>query len=337
MAKFFKYYNRIFKLDIKRFKEMRRNGRNIKYYIKPFNDERNSLAKGLDFYGPLIILIVLTWLAIRITIGSNFKAVIVSIFITAIELYGAFHLREFFRGMAQTHKKRWSEGRRCQEKIKKLKSEYQLVELVAEILGKIPGFSNVEIIANKEKSEMRSIPLQAVLKNELIAVDFIMPETKVKGDISSDAVLESREKMLNNGYSVGIIVTTGYFTGDAKRAALENRKKIRIALVDIYMLVDLARETNHIIFKPTEPEELKGSDRSLGYKAISRSIFSKDKVKGYWLSSGLLMIMLFLFRTSESIILIYVYSLFAAVNFLLGFYCLISNRENNLLNMIKTK
>lgn len=338
MARFISLKNRIFTLDIEKWREMRKKGRYFRYCFKPAGDDRNALARSIDFYGPLAAVLLVTGALAAGCGGVRFSTLAAALPVMALEVFTAFRLRKWFQFNASLHYRLWTASRQCQENIKKLGSVRKLEKLMVEILEKIDGFTEVKPsggTGKKEKHPGGGIAVRALLHGEPVAVGCLLPDSD-KGLISSESVLKFREEMTGSGVRAGILAAAGFFTGEARRAALEDRKNRRIALLDLYRLVELARETGHRVFPSLPGEQPAGGEKSAGdYRELFRKALSREKSKSYLFAAGIILAMCCMTMSTGGISPGYV--IFGAVNLALSLYCLLSNRESDLLGPVRPR
>ncbi len=337
MARIFSLNRRIFRLDVENWREMRRRGRYLRYYLKPLQDDRNSLARNIDFYGPLAAVLMVTWAAAASWTGSRPGLLAVALPLTALEVFLAFRLRRVFRDNAAVHDRLWRAGRQCQERIKKIGSVRKLEKLVVEILEKIDGFTDAHIVggtARNEKISFTGIGVRALYQGEPVAVGCLLPDAG-GSPVPAEKVLKFRQEMQNLDFRRGILVAAGTFSGEARRVALEKGRERRIALVDLYRLVELARLTGHQVFPAAAGDPGTGSDAGADVRRrLLRNALSRDKARGYLYAAVIMLVMCWLTRGAD----LYGpgYIAFGALNLALSLYCRVSNREDDLLGPVRT-
>lgn len=329
MVRLFSLKKLIFKLDINTWRERRKKGSCLRYYLRPFQDDRNNLARNIDFYGPLAVILIVTLAAAAGYAGISFRALALALPLMALEVYAAFRIRREFRNKAAVHSRLWKAGRLCQERIKNIGGPGKLEDLVIEILEKIDGFSDVHAVREPDKERIVSggMSVRALYRGVPLAVSCITPDAE-GGLIPAERVLEFKEEMKRLEISQGVLVAAGSYTGEARRAALEGGGKV--ILVDLYRLVELARQTGHGIFPAVPGEAQAGRGKiSAGRKKLFRIALSREKARGYFLSAGVLLAVHYLTGPEEAFRPVYL--AFGLVNLALSMYCLLSNREGDLL------
>ncbi|MFZ5632761.1 MAG: restriction endonuclease [Bacillota bacterium] len=333
MAKFFSTGRRLFRLDMEKWREMRRKGRYLRYYIKPVRDDRNKLARNIDFYGVLLVAMLVTLALAESYSGSHARALVVSVTLMAAEVYIAFKLRKFFLANAGVHNRLWAAGRQCLERIKNIGDAEDLEKLFVEILGKIDGFTDVYTVnaaAGEKDLQDTKIAIRALYRGVPLAVRCLATEP---GDsaVAADKVTQFRDEIRNLDIRGGVLVAAGTFSPEARRAALE--EKIRITLVDAYRLVELARQTGHRIFPAVTGDTDSGREnRALMYRRMLRIALGREKARGYLFAAGTMLAMYSLTLAAD--VFSPGYLVFGIINIGLSLYCLLSNRESDLLGPV---
>ena len=331
MVRFFSLKNRNFRLDLERWREMQRKGKYLRYYLKTGQDGRNSLARQIDFYGPLAAVLLVTWALAAGLAGNYLKGLALSIPLAVLEVALAFKIRRVFVSAAAERARLGQAGRRCLERIRGIKSAGKLEKLVVEILGLIDGFSDPHQVREEKTG---SVAVRALYRGLPIGVGCLLPDSD--GRVAADRVVAFREQLSRLELKGGLIITTGAFSGEARRAAVEVRKSSRITLVDGYWLVELARETGHRVFtEDSAAAAVAREDRSKAYHRLFRSALTRERAKGYLYAAGMMLAMYYLFGLTG--IQSQGYIAFALLNLCLWAYCLVSNRESDLLGPVKVR
>lgn len=328
MTSRYNYGKRFFSLGLGRLREIRSRGKYRRYYVKPAQSV-NPMASNIDFYGLLlaasfVVFTVSTWYT-----GSPSRGLFVTAPLMTPVVYLAFRIRRALENEARLHNRLWRAGRICQEKIKNIGID-NLNTLVMEILEKIPGYSDVHLIKDRpgEKGDISMcMSVRALREGEPVVVGCVIPDD-CDTPVTTEKISYLLEEMKKLDIKGGILVAAGTFSGEARRAALELKKIV--TLVDLYRIVDLARKTGHEIFpsgiSDGKPEKEIGSFR---YKKLFRYALEREKAKNYLFSAGLLLAMYY--AAVEAGIFSFTYLIFAMVNIALSLYCIMVNREKDLL------
>jgi hypothetical protein len=325
-----KRYGKFNMIDLKKLRAMRAKGRYLRYYVRPAGNGRNTLAKNIDFYGLTAAAAVIACFILAGYTGSPARALLYTIFIMMPVVWLAARIKKAAERERVTHFMLWRAGRLCQQRIKDLGSGEKLQGLLLEILEKMPAFSDVHLLKGNEDCSPQavSMDLRALRQGAPLLVGSIMPgpdEDKVPAEKVSVFMAEIARLNMKEG----ILVAAGTFSNEARRTAREGGKKV--ALVDIYRLVELSRMAGHSIFPAQscpEPGDQAGR-RQIQRRKLLRNAFSRDKARGYLLSSAM-MIALYCTLAPPGLPGA-VYLFFGAANLTLALYCFISNRETDLL------
>lgn len=327
MTKYFNTGKRLFKLRLTRWREKKLSGKYIRYYIKPAVDGRNVLARNIDFYGPLVVLLLATYALVAIYSGSYLLALVLGLPVMAGEIFIALRLRRMFQNNTITHNKLWMAGRKCQEDIGKITDIDEFSKLVIEILGKVPGLTDVHIVKDRGITGYHigiDIAARAIRQGIPIAIGCLIPGFD-KSELKAKMIFHFKEELKSLNIREGILVAAGNFSVEAKRAALEGKNKI--ILVDQYKLVELARLTGHPVF-PAAGDPANDSDKKdLLYSSLIRYAFAREKAKGYFFAGGIMLLLYYIASVADFFNTGYL--LFGIFNLGLSIYCLLSNREKD--------
>ena len=318
-------------INLAKLQEIRRRGRYIKYYVRPVRNGRNDLAKSIDFFVFMAAALVITFLIMAEYTKSPERALLYTIPVIIPGYFLALGIKKSLERERLAHQKLWLAGRLCQERIRAMGSAEKLAVLLAEILEKLPGFSDVHLLReNTDNIDQNiSMNLRALRRGTPVLVGCLMPG-KGEDQTAADEVLIFAKEIKRLNMREGILVAAGKFSAEARRAAREGKKNI--ALVDLYRLVELSRLTGHDIF-PTgllPDSEGPAGKRRVMYLRLFRNAFAKEKARGYFISAGVITA---LYCTVVSPGLPGVmYLFFGVVNLFLALYCIAFNRETDLLD-----
>lgn len=321
---------RILASGLDKLREIRVRGRYMRYYIRPAQSAGNPVARNIDFYGLLLAASAVIFLISSSLAGSPLRGLFLTAPLMAPVAYTAFRIRKALENEAAVHGRVWKAGRICRERIKNISAVDRLNGLVVEILEKIPEYSGVHIVnerSGQEGDKSMSLAVRAMHRGVPVAVGCVIPDDADK-PVTYEKIaclLKEIKKLDTKGV---ILAATGQFSGEARRAALELKKNL--TLVDLYRLVDLARATGHEIFPPVSSEG--GPEKEIGlfrYKKLKRFALERGKAKSYLYSAGLILAMYY--TAGESGIFSAGYLFFAALNLFLSAYCIVGNREKDLL------
>ncbi|MFZ5652465.1 MAG: restriction endonuclease [Bacillota bacterium] len=329
MLKQYSRSKRLFNIGLARLREIRARGRYMRYYISPARSE-SALAKNIDFYGLLLAASIVVFTIFAHFAGSLSKGLLMTVPLMMPAAYMALKIRKAMEKEAAVHDRTWRAGRICRERIRSISDVEGLNTLVAEILEKIPGYSGVHVLNDspgKEGDNSVSMAVRALHEGGPVVVGCVIPGD---GDspVPSEKIACILEEIKSSDIKGGILVTSGTFSGEARRAALELKKSVTLA--DLYRIVDLARETGHEIFPAVCYNGNAEKDKStLRHKKLIRFALEREKAKSYLYSAGLLLAIYY--TAGEAGTFSAGYPAFAVINLLLAMYCIIGNREKDLL------
>lgn len=328
MTRQFSYGKRILNLSLDRLKEIRESRKYRRYYIRPAQPQRNTVSRNIDFYGLLIAASIALFLISAWYAKSSLTGLLITIFIMTALTYTAFRIRKLMEREAVVHSSLWNAGKICQEKIRGIDSTDSLNNLVMEILEKLPGYSDVHIIKERSGEEGRiGVGVRALYRGVPVAVGCIICENG-HGPVSSEKISHLLEEIKGLDIKGCVLVATGVFSGEARRAALELKKSV--TMVDLYRLVDLARRTGHRIFPSGPAEAVSSADTKVfKYKKLTRNMLAGEKAGQYLFSAAVLFAMYYM--AGHAGIIGPVYLIAALVNVGLSLYCAASNREEDLI------
>lgn len=335
MTKLYRLGERLFRLDISAWRENRRSGKLLRYYMKPADDNRNRLARWIDFYGTLLLTIIVTFLIMYSAFDEPRLAALFSIPLIAGEILLAFRIKVRRKNDRLLHKKIWQAGASALNKIQGIDSREEFSELVGEVLGKLEYFSDVHTVQN-QSPENNNIPLRAVCNGVPVAVGCEIARNE-KNEIEAEQVALYVQGMEKIGLNSGILVAGGTFSEEARQVALRASKKYTIRLIDAIKLVELARQAGHEIF-PAEGisygQSEKHTTRHMRRKLLASAVSGRKRGKGYLTASGVMFAMYLLFKAINPYSAMYL--AFAGLNLALALYCMWTAREKELLAPLET-
>lgn len=317
-------------IDLEKLKEMRRRGKYLRYYVKPVRAGRNTLAKNLDFYIITAAVAVTACFMLAGYTGSPKKALVYTLIIMLPAVWLAVKIKKHTEGEEIDHKRLWRAGKLCQQRIKELGSGDKLSGLMMEIMEKMPVFSDVHLLKENDRGNDQglNISLRALRQGRPLAVGCL---AAVENDdrVPAERVAQFLGELERLNIEEGILVSAGDFSHEARRAAREGGKKV--TLVDLYRLVELTRLVGHNIFPAQllpDSEGKSGSQKAYRQR-LFRNAFLRNKARGY-LAAAAIMTALY-FTVIPPGLSGAAYLACAAVNLALSVYCIVSNREPDLL------
>lgn len=322
--------DRIFHIpNLAKLQEIRQKSRYIRYYVRPVRNGRNEFAKNIDFIGFMAAALVVIFIIMAGYTKNPGRALLYTVPVILPGYFLAIRIKKYLESERLAHKKLWLAGRLCQERIKEMGSAERLTVLLSEMLEKLPGFSDVHSIRENEDNKGLNMimDLRALRLGAPVLVGCIMPG-EGESEIAADKVLTFASEIKRLNMEEGILAAAGKFSAEARRAAREGKK--RIALIDLYRLVELSRLTGHEIF-PTGllPDSEGTGKRRIMRQKLFRNAFTREKARGYLWAALVMMALYFTVVTPGLPGTMYL--LGTAVNLSLALYCIASNRETDIL------
>lgn len=334
MTKLYRFGERFFRLDLAAWRDQRRSGKLLRYYVKPLNDSRNRMARWIDFYGTLMLAMLATFLIMYSAFGEPQRAVVTSLPLFAMEIYLAFRIKAQRKNAYLLHKKIWQAGTSALEKIQCMESREDFAKLVGDIFKGLPYFTDVHIVRDQNDGA-ENIPLRAVCNGVPVAVGCEVGNNK-ENEIGTEQVSLFIKAMERAKLNSGVLVAGGTFSEEARQVALQASKRFTIRLIDAIKLVELARQTGHGIF-PAEGINQIEPDKHTRYtrqKVLASAVIGRARGKGYLTASVIMFAIYLLFKPINPFSSFYL--VFAGLNLALALYCLWTAREQELLAPLET-
>ncbi|MQL51022.1 hypothetical protein GFC01_01805 [Desulfofundulus thermobenzoicus] len=221
--------------------EKRRRRRELlRFHIKPPGDERNPIARWLDFYGTLMIF----WLVCLVFLASLWpppEALTVSLAISAgLGLLGRKAYRERLK-REKLYRQLRETGERYREELQKPQTGAELAALLLPVFKKLPGFELKQ--KRQEKKGAGGGPeavVLAVYHGKPVMILFIPAGRSPAG---KDVITAMAQTMDERGFDHALLITPGEFTPEAVHLAAALKKKgRRLALIPGRELIYLAAQ-----------------------------------------------------------------------------------------------
>lgn len=325
---------RFFRLELNGWREKRRTGRLMRYYIKPADDGRNRLARRIDFYGTLLVTMLLTLLFIQGIAGNPARALIYTLPLWAVEVIVAAKIKTRKKTLYALHRKIWLAGKEALASIQGIKKPEEFTGLVSQILCGLPYCRDVHAVQGDE-SGLPGISLRAVCNGVPVLINTDLPGGDSK-ETGPEQVMSFLGEMNKSGLGSGIMISAGEFSEEARRVALEAGKGCTIRLVNVVKLVELARQAGHDIFsvdgnKPAQPQVAPG--RLYRERVYREALRGRKKSLGYFTASAVMAALYIAFNMGSYNPM---YMAFALFNLALGLYCLRAAGDRELLAPLET-
>lgn len=325
-----------FRVRLVRWHERRRKGKLMRYFIKPAEDNRNKLARWLDFYGVLIILMFMTFVVLFNATNHWGKTFLYALPLCGLEAIVAWRIK-IKKGMVQSlHKAIWSAGKQALAKIQKIENQHEFETLVFDILHNLSYCQDAHFVQNPGLiGEVKKPGMMRVQCNQvsLVVHCHIPGDTGLTGSEQLKILLSQIE---TSGLQGGLLVSSGDFSEETKTLALENGKQFSLRLINAAKLVELAREAKHAIFPLDTSEEKPGMPQGETWqqKNRARELLGKQKKKSYYLLVSIVLVGMLVFPLP--VFLKIVYLVFAVINLMLYLYCLKITGKKAFLEPLET-
>ena len=248
-GRFYRIGQKFFSLS---FNPLRRHlkNRHWRFYLQPQEDKRNKLARWVDHYGILLLVMVATYLIV-LNIARPGTALILSLPLFVMELGLARKINKTKQTTYLNHKKIWRAASLCREELSGLDSSAELFTAVKGLMLKLEKFKG---------TRFRKIPYtmdQGVFLYRFtsMGVPVALGVAALTGGgktIQWQQVMDFLNNIKGLGYKNAIYVTNGNFSDDVRRLAAGQSKSINMRLLDITDLVDLSRLAGYGSFSRDE-------------------------------------------------------------------------------------
>lgn len=330
MSNLYRLGKRIFSLNLSHWRERRLSGRLMRYYVKPAEDNRNHLARWIDFYGMLLVAVMLTFMVMYAAMEQPLRALLYSLPFWALEIAALLNIKAKKRNSYILHKKIWMAGRDALASIQGIKTRDDFSILVSQIFNKLFFCKDVHV-AKRNDGENSGVSLRAVCNGVSVVISCDVPEGDKK-ETGPERVAEFVEEMKTAGLNGGVLVSSGDFSEEAKAVAADAGRIYIIRLVNSVKLVELARQAGHEIFSLEDVDQLKISDHA-GYnnsrRMLKAAVGNRKRGFGYLSTSLILFAMYLTLNIPGSFNAFYL--AFAFINMGLYLYCVRTAGERELL------
>ncbi|OAT85513.1 restriction endonuclease [Desulfotomaculum copahuensis] len=276
---------RLLKLALASWQKRRRAGELKRYYVKPRADQRNIMARRLDFYGTLLLLwlILLVFLAaIRPLPTALAAASAISLF--AGWLAGKMQKKRLL--LERHYQQVWTAASRFREKLKQAGSREELAALVFPLLKTLPRF---EEVTDKKKGAASPFSRARYLGIP-VSVHYLPAGETPAGSAAVQSLLATLPAGKTNN---AIFAAAGEFTPDAVRLVNSVKSRFNIALLDERQLVALAGRARQLEGRAKAETQVATPDGTeytgqafAGWKQV---FFRPRKSRGYLFTGALLL------------------------------------------------
>ncbi|AGL01528.1 restriction endonuclease [Desulfoscipio gibsoniae] len=289
------------------------NKRIYHYMQNPPRDERNRLAHTIDFAITLLFTWFITILAAQfLPLGqSMINIIIIPIMIAEIILVTKIKISR--RKALSIHRDIWYSARKCRQNIENIHDREEFAQLVKELLEGIAPFEGMKKLNPCPDS---TIDLSGYLRNQKIGVMCINTAAK-DNRVTADQIKGFLQEIKQAQFNIGIIITSGSYTDEARRFVRRMSGRIKIHLVESNGLLHMAKRTEHPIF-PVEKWQEEGYTRISGLEmalSIKENIMASKKRALLFTLLGIAFLVIGALQTG---LISTIYVIFGVINLFIG-------------------
>lgn len=257
--------------------EQKYKKRLMRYYKKPLKDDRSKVAHLIDFYGILLLVLLITF----IWLFNVTKGIFLPSLACILESFIAWKFKNLKKHKIYLQKSSLKASNLAWNNIKKIKQQQELAELSRQIFKKLAYCQEVnELTSPKALEANPSTAFKVKINNLELLVDCRQDEKEIK----LDRINNFWQKVKSLGLDGGIFVTSGTFSEEINQSEI---KGYLLRLIDGFSLAKLALETGNDISTIEELEQ--SSKRKISFKDLLRK---QGRRKEYLVASIVMAIML---------------------------------------------
>lgn len=317
---------RFLELGIGPWKERRLKGTYLRYYIENPDDERNILARWLDFIGVIFVTWALSFILLA-GITKTQKALLLSaaLLVVGLVLTDMVKRRQLKKRLLHTRRK--LAGESYLEKISNMENS-EFYDFATNLFKRY----GIKISSDQMTTGSKDEALAATFEQRPVWIKFF------NGEMST--IPAAVEKFLDNlteeNYTAGLVVTREKASSELKQVIVPYRNKMHIELLDKNRMAKLAAYLDHPSSSSLAEEfsQLKQHQEKSKRKLLLRELLgTRQKTEGYALSAGLLFVLFAFWQTSTALSLVYL--LFAMINTTLAATSFIMQRQKTRAQLLK--
>ncbi|WP_027364208.1 restriction endonuclease [Desulfotruncus alcoholivorax] len=278
----------------------------------PPQDGRTRLASAIDFVLTNLFLWFITILAIHLLHLENTILTIMITFLLLMETLAiAFIKRQRIKKL-KTHRNVWYSAKQCQKNIKSMVLKKDFIIFSKELLEASAPFENLHIAAD----DNTCVDLSGFLHGSPVGIMCLNSEAE-NHKINSGQIKTFLEEIKLLGYQKGIILTSGYFTEEARRFVRQMKGRVKIYLLDHFAVLRMAKKTGHPIFPNIDWQD--ETDHHLSGMEMANSIKENilaSRKRSCWFS--ILGIALLVIATLNHGLVSFIYLGFGIINLFIG-------------------
>jgi len=317
---------RFLKLDFSSWKERKLKGTYLRYYIQNPEDDRNILARWLDFLAIIFVTWALSFILLA-EITRTSKALLLSpvLLVVGLTVTDIIKRKQLRKKLLNTRRE--------------LAKESYLEELGRMENGEFVNFSTGLLKKYGIRFDHDDIPKRS--DGEVLAGTFEQGPVGIifftrEGSATPAAVEELVDKFFAGNYTAGIIVAREKKSSELEQAVKLYREKMHIELLDQNRLAILAAHLEHATSSSLAEDfsQLKQHQEKSKRQLLRKELIgSRQKTKGYAFSAVLLFVSFAFWPSSTALSLIYL--LFGLVNTALAATSFIMERQKTRAQLLK--
>jgi len=286
----------------------------IKLFMQdPPQDGRSRLASAIDFVLTNLFLWFITISAVHLLRLENTIPTVVMTFVLLLESIGTVFLKKRRISKLTWHRNLWYSAQLCQKNITGIEQKKDFIIFAQELLEAALPFENLQPAG---RDTACCIDLAGLLNGCPVGIMCLNPGEE-NHKVNSGQIKAFLEELKLAGYQQGIILTTGYYTEDARRFVRQMKGRVKIYLLDHFAVLCLAKKTGHPIFPNVDWQDeadnhLTGREVAI---SIKENILSSRK-RSYWFT--ILGIALIAIAALNHGLIGYIYLGFGIVNLFIG-------------------
>ena len=285
----------------------------VNFMHDPPRDGRSRLASAIDF---VITNLLLWFITISVMHLLHLEKTIPTAVVTLLlllETLAIIYIKRQRAKKLKTHRNVWYSAKQCRKNLKGMIPKRDFIIFSKELLEASAPFENLHPASDHTES---CVNLSGFIQENTVGIMCLNPEED-NHKINSGQIKAFLQELNLLGYNKGIILTTGYYTEEARRFVRQMKGKVKIPLLDHFAVLRMAKKTGHPIFPNADWQDetdnhLTGMEMAI---SIKENILSSRK-RSSWFS--LLGIVLLVIATLNHGLISFIYLGFGIVNLFIG-------------------
>lgn len=216
----------------------------VNYMQDPPRDGRSRLANAVDFVVTNLFVWFITISAIYLLhLEKIIPAAAVTLFLL-LETVLIIYIKKHRMKKLQTHRNVWYSAKQCRKNLKRMMQKRDFISFSKELLEASAPFEYLHTVSNNNES---CIDLSGYINGRTVGIMCLNPQDD-NHKINSGQIKAFLRNINVSGYNKGIIITTGYYTDEARRFVRQIKGRVKIHLLDHFTVLRMAKKTGHPIF-----------------------------------------------------------------------------------------